>query len=141
MIATTSSTNFPAVIVGARCDCCGDQITTTGGCLRCTSSRQFCTCGVLVSCGCGRSTPHRCPNIVIVGTLVPSQIEWSSSQQLARSTPATIELHAARLPHDGTTEQRDPEHPCGDYEPGEGPGRCEGDGHYLCDGCRHHHDK
>ncbi len=69
MIATTL-TSFPAVIVGDRCDCCGGSVTTTG-CLRCTSSRQFCTCGVLVSCGCGRSSPHRCPNVVIVtGTLV-----------------------------------------------------------------------
>jgi hypothetical protein len=39
----------------------------------------------------------------------------------------------------GAPGVRDPEHLCADYDPGpEGPGRCAGDGHYLCGGCREH---
>jgi hypothetical protein len=36
----------------------------------------------------------------------------------------------------GLVGQRDPEFPCTDFVPGEPSyGRCEGDGHYLCDQC------
>ena len=39
----------------------------------------------------------------------------------------------------GAPGVRDPEHPCADYNPTPGgPGTCNGDGHYLCKGCRHH---
>ncbi len=39
----------------------------------------------------------------------------------------------------GAAGVRDPEFPCSEYDPAPGgPAHCEGDGHYLCGGCRHH---
>lgn len=67
MDSGTPAGSWPATIVGSRCSCCGGLDSTTGGCPRCTSRRAYCTCGYLLSCGCGRSFPHRCPMIVIVG--------------------------------------------------------------------------
>jgi hypothetical protein len=39
----------------------------------------------------------------------------------------------------GIPGQRDPEFPCADFNPGEASyGRCDGDGHFLCDKCEEH---
>jgi hypothetical protein len=40
----------------------------------------------------------------------------------------------------GVPHNRDPEHPCESYAPRKrvaGDWSCQGDGHYLCEGCRH----
>ena len=39
----------------------------------------------------------------------------------------------------GIAGERDPDHPCEEFAPGSpDPGRCLGDGHYLCNECRHY---
>lgn len=50
----------PTWIGWDRCGCCGDDLGTSG-CLRCTASRTFCSCGALIACGCGRQLAHDCP--------------------------------------------------------------------------------
>lgn len=49
------------------CSCCGSRDLTTAGCIRCTSVRTFCSCGVLLMCGCGKTNEHRrCPNVSLL---------------------------------------------------------------------------
>lgn len=59
--------------VGAdgRCMCCGDRVTTSGGCLRCASVRTYC-CGVIVLCGCGRRSDHRCYGYEVTRPEIPT---------------------------------------------------------------------
>jgi hypothetical protein len=52
---------------GDRCQHCGD-LTTSGGCARCNSSRTFCGCGFLLACGCGMKFEHSCPMLRVFQT-------------------------------------------------------------------------
>lgn len=50
--------------VALRCKCChGETTSTSGKCGNCSSVETVCpTCGFRLSCGCGKSWPHECPN-------------------------------------------------------------------------------
>lgn len=66
----------PQVLCDGRCAHCYTACGT-GGCITCSSSQTFCTCGALVRCGCGLAFDHpaeKCSNIVMprVITIHPS---------------------------------------------------------------------
>jgi hypothetical protein len=85
--------------------------------------------------------------------LEDERTSWETKYNDARSRVAILERqlevalgHVAileRQPEEdrdnGTPGVRDSEHPCADYDPAPGgPGCCDGDGHYLCWGCKQH---
>lgn len=60
----------------AHCHCGKPLGTSTAGCMACTSQGICAHCRALLSCSCGVSVEHKCPNITIVGGTGSTTGQW-----------------------------------------------------------------